>query len=302
MDRRHLEYFLAVVDSGSFTRAAASLNLTQPSLSHAISALERELGSALFERIGRGVRMTPAGESLVEPARRVLRAFGVARGAVRRTTDGGQGRLGVIANTLWAVDPLVSIIGEYRQLHPGVQLVIADPVSRSDVLDRVRSGEFNFGLVDGIAPSGILSSRRLVERELVAVVPALSLRPSTRVEVTELLPLGLISTPRGTALRSLVNEELERVGHPGDVAVETAHLASVIPLVLAGAGAALLPAGLAAEAESKGARVLSLNPPSVAAVSLVWRVHPLSGAEQHFLAVTDDMFGTSGGPCAIQSG
>ncbi len=299
MDRRHLEYFLAIVDSGSFTRAAAALSLTQPSLSHAMTTLERELGSALFERLGRGVRLTPAGESLVEPGRRVLRAFGVAQGAVRRTADGGQGRLTIIANTLWAVDPLVAVIGEFRQLHPGVQLVVGDPGSRSDVLDRVRSGEFHFGLVDGIAPSGILRSRRLLDHELVAVVPALSLRESNRVEVVDLLPLGLISTPRGTALRSLVDEQLERVGQPADVAVETAHLASVIPLVLAGAGAALLPAGLAADASAKGARVLSLEPASVAVVSIVWRDHPLSGPEQHFLAVINDRFGS---PAPDQSG
>lgn len=82
MDRRHLEYFVAIAELGSFTRAAAALSIAQPSLSHAIAWLERDLGSKLFERHGRGVSLTPSGEALLEPARRALRAFQVARGAV----------------------------------------------------------------------------------------------------------------------------------------------------------------------------------------------------------------------------
>jgi LysR family carnitine catabolism transcriptional activator len=290
MDRRHLEYFLAIVDTGSFTRAATALRVTQPSLSHAMGALERELASGLFERSGRGVRLTPAGEALVEPARRVLRSFAVARGAVRTAAEGGRGRLTVIANTLWALDPLVAVLGEFRQSHPGVELLVSDPGSRSEVLDRVRSGEFQFGLVDGIAPTGMLGSRWLVDHELVAVLPPHDARPGASVGVADLVPLGLICTPRGTALRGLLDDQLERVGLPSEVTVETAHLASVVPLVLAGAGAALLPGGLAAEAAARGARVLGLQPPARAAVSLVWRAHRLSGLEQHFLGVVDELF------------
>lgn len=307
MDRRQLEYFLAIADSGSFTRAAASLDVTQPSLSHAMTALERELGTPLFERLGRGVRMTSAGESLVEPARRVLRSFAMARGAVRSVALGGRGRLAITANTLWAIDPLVSIIGEFRQLHPRVEFTVADPAQRSDVLDRVRSGEFHFGLVDGVAPTGKLNSRWLTDHELVAVLPAHQLPSAGLVEVGDLVPIGLVSTPRGTALRGLLDEQLERAGLAADVAVETAHLASVIPLVLAGAGAALLPAGLAAEAAAKGARVLSLQPPSRASVSIIWRTGRTSSLEEQFLAVATEMYGLlntamRSGPLTASSG
>src|SRR5262245_13444617 len=109
MDRRHLEYFLAVAESGSFTSAARMLSIAQPSLSYAIAGLERELGCELFERLGRGVKLTPAGDALVEPARRTLRSFALAQGAVRGATDAGFGRICVISHALWAVETLVRV-------------------------------------------------------------------------------------------------------------------------------------------------------------------------------------------------
>ena len=208
MDRRHLEYFVAVAELGSFTRAAQSLSIAQPSLSHAIGWLERDLGSRLFERHGRGVRLTPAGEALLEPARRSLRSFQLARGAVRAVSEGGFGRLSIITNTLWAVDPLARLIGGFRALHPGVQLTVADPARRSDVLDAVRLGGAELGLVDGTPPRGILASLWLAEHELVAVLPTRSGVVPPSIAIGELEETGLVCTPGGTALRSIVDELL----------------------------------------------------------------------------------------------
>jgi len=283
VDRRHLEYFVAVAEQGSFTRAAASLSISQPSLSHAIAMLERDLGAQLFDRDGRGTRLTPAGDALLEPARRVLRSFQLARGAVRAVSKGGFGRLSIITNTLWAVDPLAGMVGRFRSLHPGVQVTVADPARRSDVLDAVRLGAAELGLVDGTPPGGLLAARWLEHHELVAVLPPGSGAPSSTMAFEELLPIGLVCTPAGTALRALVEERLESAGRPGDVAVETAHLASVVPLVLAGAGAALLPQGLAADAAAKGACVLPLDPPARAAVHLIWREGKLSPLAHKFV-------------------
>lgn len=290
MDRRQLEYFLAIADAGSFTRAAAHLRIAQPSLSHSMSTLENELGVLLFERLGRGVRLTAAGEALVGPARRTLRSFSLAAGAARGAADGGFGRITVVANTLWATDPLVRMIGEFRQLRPAVQFVVADPANRSDVLERVRSGDVDFGLVEGTPPSGALSSQWVGDQELVAVLPT-GAAPGKAIGLTisDLVPLGLICTPHGTALRELVTEQLEEAGESTDVAVETAHLASVVPLVLAGAGVAMLPEGMAAEAAAKGARVMRMVHPVRPSVVLIWRPGRLSEAAEHFLGVVREL-------------
>jgi DNA-binding transcriptional LysR family regulator len=291
MDRRHLEYFLAIAASGSFTRAAATLNIAQPSLSHTILLLERELGAQLFERLGRGVKLTDAGQALLGPAQRTLGAFQLAQAAVHSVADVGFGQLSVITTTLWAIEPLVQIIGEFRQLHPSVQFTVADPQRRFDVVEQVRSGGADFGLVDGTPPKGALESLWLVDHQLVAVLPPLAVPGHTSITLAELVPFGLISTPQGTALRELLDDELQAVGESSTIAVETAHLASVVPLVLAGAGAALLPEGLAAAAQDKGARVVPMAKPRIAAVHLIWRAGGLTGVAERFRLVAAALFG-----------
>lgn len=283
MDRRHLEYFLAVAEAGSFTRAAALLNIAQPSLSHTIAALEREVGSQLFVRLGRGVKLTAAGDALLEPARRSVRSFVIAASAVKSVAEGGYGRLTVVSNTLWAMEPLVAVMGEFRRVYPAVQFTVTDPTTRSEVLDSVRHGDADFGLLDGIAPAGALASQWLVDQQLVGVVPAESTLTEQSGSVVDLARHGLISTPRGTALRAMLDEQLEAAGEATEIAVETAHVASVVPLVLAGAGVAVLPQGMAAEAEAKGARLIRLEPPTSASVHLIWRAGRLGSVEQDFL-------------------
>lgn len=286
MDRRQLEYFLAIAEAGSFTHAARVLTVAQPSLSYAVRGLESELGEALFERHGRGVRLTPAGQALIGPARRTLRAFGQAEVAVRGAGDSGFARVRIVANTVWAIDPLVGVVGELRQLRPRVQVQVTDPASRTVVVEQVRSGEVDFGLLAGQPPGSPLASLRMVELELVAVLP-----PRTGphhglvLDTVDLVSHGVISTPPGTALRSLLDERLEAAGLPLDVAVETAHVASLVPLVLAGAGAALLPESMAADAGAQGARLARLDPPSRAVVHLVWREGELSEAATALLDV-----------------
>lgn len=290
MDRRHLEYFVTVAELGSFTRAAQALSIAQPSLSNAIGWLERDLDTRLFDRHGRGVRLTPAGEALLEPARRSLRSFEVARGAVRAVSQAGFGRLSVITNTLWAVEPLARLIGEFRALHPGVQVTVADPVWHGDVLDTVRMGGAELGLVDGTPPGGTLASRWLADLEMMAVcppdataVPTLGRDDEEPITIGALSEQGLVCTPDGTVLRGIVAEPLEAVGLSTDVAVETAHLAAVAPLVLAGAGAAVLPQAMADDAAAKGARVHPLDPPLHRSVHVIWRKRKASDLALRFV-------------------
>src|SRR5205814_2273190 len=95
MDLRQLEYVVAVVDHGGFTRAADALLVAQPSLSQGIRTLEAELNVALFHRLGRRVELTSAGEALLEPARRMLRDAATAKAAVADVAGTRVGRLDV---------------------------------------------------------------------------------------------------------------------------------------------------------------------------------------------------------------
>ncbi|GAA2621595.1 hypothetical protein GCM10009863_39600 [Streptomyces axinellae] len=97
MDVRQLEYFLAIVDHRGFNRAASALYLSQPSLSQAVRGLERDLGSALFHRIGRRAVLTEAGTALIEPALAALRSLETARASVAAVHELRAGRVDVAA-------------------------------------------------------------------------------------------------------------------------------------------------------------------------------------------------------------
>src|SRR5688572_2475476 len=120
MDLRQLRYALAVVDEGTFTAAATACFVAQPSLSHAVAALERELGVTLFDRLGRRVALTAAGAAFVPAAREALRAVESVRAEVDAVAGVVAGHLALVALPTLAVDPVTPLVGRFRRAHPGV--------------------------------------------------------------------------------------------------------------------------------------------------------------------------------------
>ncbi|MHA6626626.1 LysR family transcriptional regulator [Pseudonocardia sichuanensis] len=284
MDRRQLEYFLAVAAHGSFTGAAASLHVAQPSLSHAIKAVEREVGAVLFHRLSRGVRLTPAGEALLRPAQQVLRDFAAARASVQMVSDLTAGRLAIVAQTTLAVHPLAGLVGAFRQAHPAITIGIEDPEHGAAVVEMIRTGHSELGLTDFSAPVGDLRSYELPDQEVLVVLPPdADIGDGVSLAVAQVVGYDLIVTPPGTASRALLEFALSDAGVPLRVAVETPHRAAIVPLVLAGAGVTLLPRSMAEDAARQGARVAGLDPPVVRRVQLLWRREPLSPAARAFV-------------------
>src|SRR5215831_13770345 len=113
MELHQLRYALAVVDHGTFTAAAAACFVAQPSLSHAVRALERELGAELFHRVGRRPTLTAAGEAFVPAAREVLRDLETLRAAVAAVSGLVAGHLDLVALPTLAVDPVTPLVGAF---------------------------------------------------------------------------------------------------------------------------------------------------------------------------------------------
>ncbi|WP_225008227.1 MULTISPECIES: LysR family transcriptional regulator [Novosphingobium] len=154
MDRLLLRYFLAVVDTGSFSRAADLTRVSQPTVSSAIARLERDVGTPLFVRSNRRVELTEAGARLVQPARRIEAAFVEAQAALAETHAITTIRLG-LASTL-AADFVEAIVVACRAL-PGVRL---------ELIER-RAGELaallDRGRVDlALGPLGASDTRRAI--------------------------------------------------------------------------------------------------------------------------------------------
>ncbi|GAA5161516.1 LysR substrate-binding domain-containing protein [Pseudonocardia eucalypti] len=286
MERRQLEYFLAVVEHGGFTNAARVLHVAQPSLSHAIAALESELGGALFHRLPHGAVLTAAGDALVAPARQVARDLATAASSVREVLGLSGGRLDIVAQTTLAVDPLAGLLGEFLGRHRNVEVRVTDPEQGARVSHLVRSGASELGLLDARIPVPDLAGILLAEQDLHLVLPpAHPDPPEEPARLADLGALRFVAPPKGTATRDILDDALREAGVEPVIAVETAHRAMIVPLVLAGGGAALLPRSMAADAATKGATVLRTEPAVRFRARLVWRPGPLSPAADRFVSL-----------------
>ena len=286
MDARQLAYFLAIVEEGGFGRAAERLLVAQPSLSQAIATLERELGVKLFHRVGRGVVLSDTGAELVGPARRVLRDLDAAKAAVRSTQGLQQGTVHISAMPSPGIEPLTSIIARFAAEHPAIVLRVDGAFDPEDVIEAVRSGAAEIGLL-GSAAAPKLAGMRLLPLEdqpLVLVSPPDDDLPDTgTVRLAELPGLRLVVSHRGSLMRQLVEDALAG-DSDAHIAVELAHRSSILPLVLAGVGHAVLPCSWTPFAERSGARVRRIEPVTRLRISLLHRRDEMTPAARAFLA------------------
>ena len=291
MDERRLQYFLAIVDEGGITRAAAHLHVAQPSLSQALRAFEAELGTELFHRVGRGLRLSSAGQALVGPARQILRSIDQARGAIAGVRELQTGTIEIAALATLAVDPMATLIGRFRERYPGVRVRVVEPDSADGVSELVREGACELGaahlpLSAQRLASPALPAHPLGTQELLFILPpAASHSDPSPLRAGELAEIPLVVSLPGTSTRILLEQALADVDVTPRIAVETAAREAIVPLVLAGAGAALLPAPLAREAQRRGAVVRAARPPITRQIGLIHRAGRLSPAATAFLAI-----------------
>jgi DNA-binding transcriptional LysR family regulator len=284
MDERRFRYFLAIVDEGGVTAAARRLRIAQPSLSQTLKALEQELGVELFHRTGRGLRISSAGRAFVGPAREALRTIEAARGAVEDVTHVVAGSLEIAALATLAVDPLAELIGSFRRAHDAVVVRVFEPDSPAGVRALVEDGDCELGLTHLPVAAGGLPVVPLGTQELKFVLPPGADLADEPLNATRLAALPLVVSPPGTSTRMLLEQALASAGLPPKIAVETAAREAIVPLVLAGAGAALLPAALAREAERRGALVRTPRRPITRPIGMIHRDVRLSPAARAFVA------------------
>lgn len=286
MDEGRLRYFLAVVDERTVTGAARRLHVAQPSLSQAVRTLESELGTELFHRVGRGLRLSAAGEALIGPARRVLQAMDEARDAITGIVELKTGTLEIAALPTLAVDPIATLIGRFREQHPGVQIRVHEPETADGILALIRDGACEIGAAHLPLHGEKITVHPLGVQELLFVLPPESVPKSDRpLGARELAMTPLVVSPAGTSTRILLEQALTAVGVTPNIAVQTTAREAIVPLVLAGAGAALLPAPLAHEAARRGAAIRRARPKITRAVGLIHRTARLSPAAGAFLAI-----------------
>jgi DNA-binding transcriptional LysR family regulator len=288
MDLRRLTYFLAVVDHAGFTNAAKALYVSQPALSLAVRQLEEEVGTELLYRLGRGVRLTPAGEAFVGPARQALRDLEIARASAASIAGLEAGTLSLGSLPTLAADPLADLVGRFRRAHPGVVVDLAAPEDSADLVALLRDGRCEIAISEPVSLPETLSTYALGDQRLLVILPPGTRRRRRSLPVEELETVTFVATPEGTSSRRLLDEAFAAVGLVPNVAVVAAQREAILPLVAAGAGAAMVPEALAERASRLGAVIATPRPQITRKVVLAHRPGPLAPAAQRFLELALD--------------
>lgn len=238
---RQLGYWLAVVEEGSFTAAAKRLSVSQPTLSHQIRALERQLGGKLLDRRPGGVYPTVAGRALRPEAQATLLSAQRAARAARKALGVEAGVLEIATFPGLATGNLLAPICRWHQTHPNVAVRLIEFRDRSD-LER----SMQFGTADvavGIAPSGWMGPQCVLGwNEFVVVLPPDDpLADGGVVALERLAARGWVLYDRDYGLTVLVNEACARAGFRPRGIIETSQAEAAARLAGAGVGPALVP-------------------------------------------------------------
>lgn len=248
LDVRRLQYFLAVAETLHFRKAAEQLNVAQPALSQQIRRLEEDLGCPLLTRNRRGVALTPAGQALLESGRRALVQLAHAEDAARRTAAQQVAllRIGFLNPAAFAVVP--QLLQRMRDEHPEVFLVLREGAS-AQLLEEVRLGQLDVAFVRGPVTHPGVRIEVLRREPLIAVLPSKHrLARRKRVPLAELAEEPFIGFRRDAApsLHDAITRLCMDAGFAPAFVMEASEWYTIVSLVAAGLGVAILPESIAA--------------------------------------------------------
>lgn len=243
MELRQLDYFLAVVEEGSFTAAAARLYMVQSSLSASLLSLERELGTELFIRGRRGTELTDAGRALLEPARAALAETERARDAVAAVKGLLRGSVRIAAAVMPRVIDVAETICEFQSQHPDVDVHVL-PASAQGMVDLVTDGQVDFAIGPRIPRVGPgLRFTSVISSPLTLVCPAGHRLAGARdVPPADVVEEPIIDLARGWWTRTLFDTWVQESDRRRRVRLEINEWLPRLSMVQRGMGLAYGPA------------------------------------------------------------
>ncbi|MEK9520527.1 LysR family transcriptional regulator [Streptomyces venezuelae] len=278
MELRQLEYFVAVAEERNFTRAAERVHISQSGVSAQIRQLERELGAELFDRSARTATLTVAGKAALEHARAALAAAGAVGRAVDEVTGLIRGRLTIGMVIGCTVTPLFEALASFHQEHPGVELSLLEEQSDRLVED-VRAGAVDLALIGtaSAAPEGLETLTIISERLVVLVPTGHSLSERRQVTLRDLTGHPLVCMPRGTGLRTVLDDACTAQGLRPDIALQASAPDAIADLAARGLGVAILSESMAASYRDRLVALPLAEVDAPALLALVWKDRPDPG-------------------------
>jgi DNA-binding transcriptional LysR family regulator len=258
MDVRDLQVFLSVARHLNFTRAGEEVNLSQPSVSVRMRQLEHELGSKLFEQLGKKIALTEAGELLVPHAIRVIAAMSDARHAIDELQGLERGSLRIGASTTPGMYLVPKTIAHFKQRYPRIEMHLTVKDTRQ-IGEGVIRNEFDFGFVGGQLPGEEVEVVPWLTDEIVLIVPVGHRLSGKRiVKPQDLLREKFILREEGSATRAVVANHLRKCGIDPEGVMEMANPESVKKAVQNGLGIAFISA-FAVETELQAKTLLAVK-------------------------------------------
>jgi len=286
VELRHLRYFVTVAEQLSFAHAAKRLHISQPPLSRQIRALEEELGVSLFARTKRSVALTPTGATLLPEARRLLREADALKDGARHIAAGEVGALALGFIALATYNLLPDLAPEFHRRHPGIKLTLREGTT-DGLLAALKQGEIDVGLVLPPVDDASLRYAPLFHDTLMVALPAGRARGGP-ISLKSLAEEPFILFPRkfGSGLYDLIVSFCTRTGFSPRIEQEAIQMQTIVSLVAAGMGIALVPASLQNMRRAGVAyRPLTERSP-VIEIGVAWRAADKAPAVRAFVSLT----------------
>ncbi|WLB24700.1 MULTISPECIES: LysR substrate-binding domain-containing protein [Bradyrhizobium] len=266
---RHLRYFLGIVDAGSFTRAAGMLHVAQPALSQQMAALEAELGVALLQRGGRGIRPTAAGELFYREAASIIEHVEQLGHMVRSAAEEPEGlvRLGMSSGfaVCWACDFMEACRVMLPKVH--LRLVVGDML-RMRPLIATRALDICVLLED--EPIQGFTRQPLFHQPLSMVGLLLAEDVAHTISLERLAQVPLVLPTRPNAVRSVLDRAFQEAGLSPNCIAEVDTFASALSLVNAGIGNVIVPNIFFGAPGHGDLRLIAIDPPLHVTACLVY--------------------------------
>jgi DNA-binding transcriptional LysR family regulator len=297
MDLHQLTAFRTVARLGTFSRAAAQLNLTQPAVSKQVQTLEDELGHRLFDRLGKTVRLTHAGEILAQYADEIAHLVAAAQAALADLHDLRRGHLTLGAAASLAMYVLPPLLEAYHQRYPQVHLTLEAKWS-TEVMQKVAQHNLDLGLVLLVATVQDCPAELLAlpfdETDLLFIAPPASpLVRQKRVPIQALKGVPWVLNEQSCGFRAYLERRFADAGVPLQVGVEVTGFEAHKKLVQAGLGVSVAPKlAILQELKAGTLKTFEIEGLTLTSVScVVYRKDKyIHAAMRHFLDLLADAF------------
>ncbi|MEC2345471.1 MULTISPECIES: cidABC operon transcriptional activator CidR [Paenibacillus] len=272
MDIRQMQVLIEVARLRSFTKAAEALYITQPTISKTIKAMEEELGVVLFDRVGKKIELTDAGQIIATQAQQIVTSFQNLMAELDDLRNLKKGHLRIGLPPMVGASFFPRVIGEFHQRYPDITIQLFEDGAKKVEQD-VAKGLLDVGVAVLPTVEAELSYFPFVEEKLNLVVhPSHRLAERECVELAELAPDGFVLFREDFTLHDRIIGACAKVGFHPHIIYESSQWDLISEMVAVGLGITLLPETICREIDDEGVRIIPLvNPVIPWKLGIIWR-------------------------------